>query len=132
MNPYLKFCTVINCMDGRTQLPVIDFLKDHFKADFVDSITEPGPIKIISEKTDTALIESMKARLAISIEQHNSVGIACVAHYDCVGNPVGKDRQLEQLGDSIEYIKSLYPGHPVIGLWIGETGNAEIALNDTK
>ena len=39
----MRFCTVINCMDGRVQLPVIRHMKERFNAEYVDSITEPGP-----------------------------------------------------------------------------------------
>jgi len=37
------FCTAVNCMDGRVQLPVINYLKERFSANYVDMITEPGP-----------------------------------------------------------------------------------------
>lgn len=40
----MKFCTAINCMDGRVQLPVINYLKKHFKVNYVGSITEPGEV----------------------------------------------------------------------------------------
>ena len=36
------FATAINCMDGRVQLPVIKFLQERFKAEYVDIISEPG------------------------------------------------------------------------------------------
>ena len=54
-----KFATAINCMDGRVQLPVINYLKDQYKIDYVDMITEPGPIKILSELKDNKLVESI-------------------------------------------------------------------------
>jgi len=34
----MSYCTVINCMDGRVQLPVIKYLKERFDVDYVDSI----------------------------------------------------------------------------------------------
>jgi hypothetical protein len=36
----MSFCTAINCMDGRVQLPTITFLKKHFGIEHVDCITE--------------------------------------------------------------------------------------------
>ena len=36
----MKFVTAINCMDGRVQVPVIEWLKKEYKADDVDMITE--------------------------------------------------------------------------------------------
>ena len=74
------FCTVINCMDGRVQMPVIEYLKGHFKVPYVDSITEPGPVRVLAEKTDPILLKSILNRIEISIQKHKSVGIALVAH----------------------------------------------------
>ena len=36
------FCTAVNCMDGRVQLPVTSYLQERFNVEHVDSITEPG------------------------------------------------------------------------------------------
>ena len=38
----IRFCTVINYIDGRVQLPVIRYLQKRFDAEYVDSITEAG------------------------------------------------------------------------------------------
>jgi hypothetical protein len=38
-----RFAAAINCMDGRAQLPVIEWLKRECGVDYVDTITEPGP-----------------------------------------------------------------------------------------
>ena len=45
----MKFATAINCMDGRTQLPVIAYLKEKCKIDCVDMVTEAGPVKILAD-----------------------------------------------------------------------------------
>ena len=44
-----KFATAINCMDGRTQLPTINWAMKELNVDYVDSITEAGPDKILAE-----------------------------------------------------------------------------------
>jgi S-methylmethionine-dependent homocysteine/selenocysteine methylase len=44
-----KFGTAINCMDGRTQLPVLDWVKKNYDVDYVDMITEAGADKILAE-----------------------------------------------------------------------------------
>ena len=46
----MNFCTVINCMYGRVQLPVNKYLQKRFNVEFVDTITEAGPVFIISDK----------------------------------------------------------------------------------
>ncbi|HLD44134.1 MAG TPA: carbonic anhydrase, partial [bacterium] len=104
-----KFCTTINCMDGRTQEPVIAFLKKHFNATYVDSITEPGPVAILTGPRDTPVFANILKRLDISVYHHKSVGLAIVAHHDCAGNPVTKEQQLKQLAESVKTLQNLYP-----------------------
>ena len=45
----MEFCTAINCVDGRVQVPVINYLKKRFKVDYVNVVSEPGPSKILAE-----------------------------------------------------------------------------------
>ncbi|NOY76023.1 MAG: hypothetical protein GXP32_09590 [Kiritimatiellaeota bacterium] len=113
----MKFHTVVNCMDGRVQLPVIEYLKERFKVDYVDSVTEPGPVKILSDGNDERALESIFSRIGISLERHNSTGIAVVAHHDCVGNPVPDEVQARQLRESAALLKNRFQTD-VTALWV--------------
>lgn len=115
-----KFATCINCIDGRVQMPVIEYLKKKYDADYVDMITEPGPNRILSENRDRTMVESIKKRSEISISKHNSKLIAIAAHHDCAGNPVGKDTQWKQLIGAIKTVTSWNFGGLIIGLWVDE------------
>jgi len=100
------FATAINCMDGRTQLPVIEFMKKKYSVDYVDTITEPGPIKYLSENSDQSVIDSIKYRVDISVRKHGSKAICIVGHFGCAGNPVDRGIQIEQLKEAEKTIKS--------------------------
>jgi len=126
MNEKERFCTVINCMDGRTQRPVLDFLETHFEADHVDTITEPGPVRILAEQTPAAVLNNILHRLKVSLEKHGSVGVALVIHHDCAGNPLEKDGQFLQLRKALGFLGSTVRSVPVIGLWVGEDWSVEI------
>lgn len=115
-----KFATALNCMDGRVQLPVIDWLKTYCSADYVDMITEPGPNKILADNTPPSLIESLHRRVEISVVKHRSLCIAVIGHYDCAGNPVDKDQQIRHIKVAVKRIQSWGFGLPVIGLWIDD------------
>ena len=124
----MKFCTVINCMDGRIQLPVIRYLQKRFNAEYVDSITEPGPNLILAEntnKTNKTLIEFILARLKISIEHHHSIGVAIVGHHDCAGNPAPKQDQIVHIKKAIEFLRHQYGDIEIIGLWVNENWEAD-------
>ncbi len=95
------------------------FLKCRFGADYVDSITEPGPVRFLADDKEGPAAASIMQRLKISVKEHGSKAIAIVAHAECTGNPYPKDSQLEQLGRALDYVKHEYPGLEVIGLWLG-------------
>lgn len=121
----MAFCTAINCMDGRVQQPVISYLKDRYNAEYVDSITEPGPNLILAEQNRPELIQSILERLQISVEKHGSAGIAVVGHYDCAGNPAPRDRQIGHVRDSIRFLRTHYTSIDIIGLWVNEEWEVE-------
>jgi len=107
-------------MDGRVQLPVIQFLQHRFEAEHVDSVTEPGPIKAMAEDQDGAMVASIRERVDISIHKHGSIALAIVAHYDCAGNPLTKEEQLPQLEKAVTFARATWPQATVIGLWVDE------------
>ena len=114
----MRFCSVISCMDGRVQLPVIRYLQKRFNVDYVDSITEAGPNLILSEAKSSSSTQAILERLKISIENHDSVGVAIVGHHDCAGNPAPKDDQIVHIQKAIQLIYQQYEGIEVIGLWV--------------
>ena len=118
----MKFCTAINCMDGRVQVPVIQYLRDRFDADYVDIISEAGPNRILADGSDTPALESIDRRLRISIEHHQSVGIAVVGHHDCAGNPSSSAEQRCHTVTAILRVQERFKDVPVIGLWVDENG----------
>lgn len=116
----MSFCTAINCMDGRTQLPVNEFMRRRFGVDYVDTITEPGPIRILAEGEDAHLLASILQRINISVEKHGSRALCVIGHHDCAGNPVDQETQLEQIRQSVALLQERYPGVEVIGLWVDD------------
>ncbi len=118
----MSFCTAVNCMDGRVQLPVIQYLRKRFNVKYVDTISEPGPNAILAKRTDISVVESINRRVRISIEKHESVGIAVVGHFDCAGNPADQGQQTEHTRAAVRYLHEMFTGIPVIGLWVNEAG----------
>ena len=114
----MSFCTAVNCMDGRVQKPVIRYLRSRFRAKYVDMITEPGPNRLLAEQVTTGQVESILARIDISVEKHGSKGIAIVGHHDCAGNPTEEGIQLDHLKRAAWFLRDRYPGIRVIALWI--------------
>jgi len=107
-------------MDGRAQLPVIEYLQNRFDVKFVDMITEPGPNRLLAEaeEEDDGRVKSILLRCGISINNHGSVGIAVVGHHDCAGNPAEEAQQKRQIEQAISFLKQRWDTVEIIGLWL--------------
>ena len=114
----MSFCTVINCMDGRTQLPVNEYLRRQLKVNYVDTITQAGPVRILAEQQESYAAQSILQNVDISVNKHGSKSIAIVAHHDCAGNPLKPDEQLRQLKTAVKWLAGKYPAIQVLGLWV--------------
>jgi len=120
-----KFATAINCIDGRVQLPVIEYIKNKYEVDYVDMITKPGPDKILAENKESFVIDSIKKGIEISVNKHNSKLIAIVGHYDCAGNPVDEKMHIKQIRRAIKMVKSWNLNVQVIGVWVNQNWQVE-------
>ena len=46
-------CTVVNCIDGRgVQLPVIQYLTRRFDVEFVDIVSDTGPVGVLAHDAE--------------------------------------------------------------------------------
>lgn len=122
-----KFGTAINCMDGRVQLVLYQWMKDKYGLDYVDTITEPGVDRILSEgsATERAAIEK-KAR--ISVEAHGSKVIVIAGHHDCAGNPVCREDHCRQVKKAVQVVRSWKLPVEVVGVWIGEDWSVTVGF----
>lgn len=115
-----KFATSISCMDGRIQIPLAKWIKENHSVDYVDAITEPGVDKKVADNSD---LESIKAKVGISINAHKSKLIVVSGHYDCAGNPVSNEEHISQIKKGVEVISSWNLDAKVIGVWVDDSWN---------
>ena len=121
-----KFGTAINCMDGRVQLPVINWMKEQFHLDYVDMITEPGADKAVGGGW-FELVEEIRKKALISVNAHGSRIIVIAGHDDCAGNPVTPEKHKSQLHDAVRTIKSWnLPLEKVAAIWINKDWHIEV------
>ncbi|MDP6327347.1 MAG: hypothetical protein QGH88_03030 [Nitrosopumilus sp.] len=119
-----KFATSINCIDGRIQIPVSNWIKQKYFVDYVDVISHPGSDKVIGEKIIEGIAE-IKSKVLVSINAHNSKLIVISGHHDCAGNPVSKEMHMTQIKKSINLIKSWNFPVTVIGIWVNDKWEIE-------
>ena len=116
----MSFCTAVNCIDGRVQLPVIRYLQEQFGVLYVDLVTEPGPARSLAGSVDAEIKRSILRRVAMSINAHGSELIAVVAHADCARNPAGREAKELQLAESAAVLAESFPSVSIVGLWVDE------------
>ncbi len=114
------FAAAITCMDGRMQMPVFDWVKRHYQVEFVDMITAAGPVANLAGEGDPVVAANIRRRLEISVREHGSRGVVIAAHAGCAGNPVGKERQLEQLAAAAARVSSWNMAIECVTVWVDD------------
>lgn len=114
------FAAALCCMDGRIQLPVIAWIRENRGVDYVDMITDAGPVVKLADPGREPVSRSMNRLFDISAKAHGSTLAAVVAHHDCAGNPVGDEAQIDQLRWAVENVARWGRKITVIGLWVDE------------
>jgi hypothetical protein len=118
------FACAINCMDGRVQDPVKDYLQQKYGVTYVDMVTEAGPGKILAENKNLAVVENIKKRVEISFRHHGAKILVIVAHHGCAGDPTSKEQQVQHLRGAKQAAESFGFGGQIILLWVDETWHA--------
>lgn len=119
----MSFATCLNCIDGRTHLPLINWIKAYYGVEFVDLITEPGMVELLAcgFQDNTTLI----SKIRLSVEKHQTKILIAAGHYDCAGCSKNNLEHKEDIEKAVRNIKKLFPGVPVCGVWINECWTVE-------
>ena len=115
--------TCLNCMDGRTQLPVLHWIKENYPVDYVDVITEAGMDHVLCNQQD---IDEVLRSIAISVNLNKSTRIFVVGHFDCRGNPVDESVHREEIANAVKRLKGHWPNHEITGLWVNGKWSVEV------
>jgi len=114
--------TCLNCMDGRTQLPVLNWINENYPVTFVDVITEAGMDGVLAKQKD---ISEVMRSIKVSVEINKSTRLFVVGHHDCRGNPVSHTCHREEIISAVKRLKLLWPKQEVIGLWVNDQWKIE-------
>ncbi len=119
-----KRAVCLNCIDGRVQIPAINWIKDKYALDCVDMITEPGMDGVLADNNNP--IDAITRKIELSIDKNNTSMVFIVGHHDCQGNPVSELTHKEQICCAVGRLKKIFSQIEIIGLWINEQWMAEI------
>ena len=120
------FATAINCMDGRVQKCVHDYVSNKSDAEFVDAITLAGPSKVISEDKLKGVIADLKYRLDISINIHGSSYCVVAGHHDCAGVVEDDETHKEYIKQACMQVLTWYPNVMIEAIWVNDKFEVEV------
>lgn len=129
MTQHNAFATALNCMDGRVQLCVNEAVRATFGVSFVDTITEAGIVRFLSDETDGPETAAALSSIRISVAKHGSCALAVVAHHDCAGNRRSDETQREQLIRAVDFLKEHFPACKIVGLWVDGDWVARVVVS---
>ena len=115
--------TCLNCMDGRVQLPVINWIRETYQVDFVDVVTEAGMDGVLSKQED---ISEILRSINISVTLNKSTRLFVVGHHDCRGNPVDEPTHHQQIASAVNRLKTHWTKQPITGLWVNPQWSVEV------
>ncbi len=115
------FGTAVGCMDGRGQLPVVDYVRKRWRVDYVDNITDAGIVRHIAHTHNNDYLQSIKTKVVdVSVEKHGSKGLVVWGHQKCAGNPVEDDHHKRDIRVAAQRIREMQPGVEVVPLFLYE------------
>jgi len=129
------FATAINCIDGRAQAPVADWLKINCNVQYVDFATIPGPDKALTRGHEERK-GHIHEYVTISVRAHNSRVIAVAGHHDCAAYPVSREEHIASIQQAVQVVSGWkFPvSEPVrvIGLWVNDLWMVEVVADQGR
>jgi hypothetical protein len=131
------FATAINCIDGRAQRPVADWVRINAQATHVDTVTIPGPDKALTAGAADR-IEAVREYVGISLGAHDSRVVAIAGHHGCAANPVSADEHKRMIHEAVEVVRRWglrdAEGRPVrvVGLWVNDWWQVEVVVDEAS
>ena len=121
------FCTLICCMDGRFIHIINEYIRENYRYEYVDTITDAGPVsKIVYDD----YLKSVEDKIVlISINKHKSDHIFVAGHSDCAGCPTDDETQKGYIRKAAEKMHSDLPHEAVTGLFVYENGEMEVLID---
>lgn len=118
-----SYTIAINCVDGRVQTPVLEWMKRELPGDLVHAVNEPGPDASLAEGDGADRIRRVVSLLTENTRVH---AVAVAAHHDCLGNPVDEATHRRQLERAVARVAGWGFTDRALGLWVD--GAWEVSL----
>jgi hypothetical protein len=123
--PAARFATAVTCIDGRVHEPLAAWVRDRFRVDFVDLVTEPGADRVCAHAGEDR-VAAVLERVAVSANAHASRTLVVAGHADCAANPVDDAQHRDDIRRAVLRLRGKADWVDVVGAWIDEQGVLEV------
>jgi len=103
-----KFGVCLNCVDGRFQVPVIEWINENYNLDYVDMITELDTVEIFEKNVDKS-VDHIIEEIKHSLNNNKSEIIFIVGYGDVPKNLSKHKYERGAVVSSMEKLKVLFP-----------------------
>jgi hypothetical protein len=115
-----RFAVLLNCIDGRTQQPLLEWVRRELDVSHVDVVTEPGVDGVLARGDDTT-VQALLDKVCVSRLAHGAVALVLAGHHDCAANPGEATSHLQDLSRAVEVVGKALPELPVQAVYVDST-----------
>jgi Asp/Glu/hydantoin racemase len=126
-----SFGTAINCIDGRAQRPVADWVATNGQTQYVDMVTEAGVDGLLARGPSEREAQIRQA-VAVSVNAHGSQIVAIAGHYGCAGHPVSDDEHKQSIRQAAQVVAGWGLSVRVVGLWVNDQWQIEVVCDSAR
>jgi hypothetical protein len=112
-----RFAVLLNCIDGRTQRPLIEWVRRELGVEHVDIVTEPGVDGVLASG-DTAALDALLHKACVSRLAHGATTLVIAGHHDCAANPGDASSHARDLLLAADAVQRALPELPVRSVYV--------------
>ena len=116
MSSHGTFCTVFDCMDGRTKELIAAWCRQELHVDYPDTITIAGCDGVLTR--DTKELARAMGMARISADKHHSKQAVVVGHSECAGHRVSNEQHRKDIEKAAKLVAGSDIFKNVIGLFL--------------
>lgn len=115
-----RFAVLLNCIDGRTQQPLLEWVRRELDVSHVDIVTEPGVDGVLARGDDTT-VQARLDKVCVSRLAHGAVALVVAGHHDCAANPGEAPSHFQDLDRAVQVVAEALPELPVRAVYVDHT-----------
>lgn len=115
-----RFAVVLNCIDGRAQGPLTDWVRRSYGVDHVDTVTEPGVDAVLAHGDEEA-VSGLLDKVCVSRLAHHAGAVVVAGHHDCAAHPVDAEQHRADVARAVQRLRAALPGIEVVGAYVDES-----------